>query len=90
MIKPFDDLLDIYILEKGELGFVCRSNYAQLSNLTVNSVQNGRNDRLSLLSLDFITRERSNYQIRSTTSSIIIKIPYNSFKDALPACQKDF
>lgn len=56
MIKPFDDLLDIYILEKGEVGLVCRSNHSELGNLTVESVKNGHKHRLSLLNLDFITR----------------------------------
>ncbi len=89
MIKPYDDALNIYVLEKGEIAYLCRSDHPILSNVIINTLQATPNDR-KLLNLDFITRERGNYDIRSATFSTIIQIPYDSFKKALSACKKDF
>ena len=87
MIKNFDDMSNIYILEKGEIGYLCRSYRSKLNNYITDFVKTSQSH---LLSLDFISRERQKYDIKSISCSIILKLSLQCLRTHLLESSNSF
>jgi len=74
-IQHLYDDYNLLILKSGSVGFVCKRPHYQ-SHPFVMDVLKAREDKPELLNLDFISRKRSPYEIKSTEYSVFYFLSY--------------
>jgi hypothetical protein len=90
-IKVRKSDFDIFILEKGEVGFSCHSPGSTLNRIYGNTIKMQINQTPFLLNTDFLTFRSPSYDIRSKDYSVVHKLPYKDFKETLKgASKKDY
>jgi hypothetical protein len=80
----------VYILEKGEVGFACRSPGSLLDRVYANIVKRTQKEGPFLLSTDFLAQSGSRYDIRARDYSIVHRLAFEDFKSTLAGFRKDY
>jgi hypothetical protein len=90
VIKPIDSAFNIYLLENGEIGYSAKKIGYYYNKMIVNRVKISENDKPFLVDLNFITLKRSNNEVKSLGYSIVHKLDYEEFLNALRCVPKDY
>ncbi len=89
-IQHLYDDYNLMILKTGKLGFVCKRPNSDMTQFIMDSKAIKETDNPYLLNLDFITRKRSNYEIKSIEYAIFYFLPYDKFIEVLRETEMDF
>lgn len=77
------------ILKKGEIGYICKKN-GILNDEIVDLIKVGNRDVPFLTSLDFLSKKRPLYEIKSLTFSVLYKLNYTHFIEIFKESDMDY
>ncbi len=85
------EVQNFFILQKGCLGFTCRSGLkSTLNGVVIEKFQIEKSSPPKILSLGFIKRKTLMYDIKSLFYSIYYYLPYEELMKTLKLCQMDY
>lgn len=90
IVRHIDDNYNLIILKRGELGYICKKGQSRFNERVADSIAVPENGQPFLTSLDFITKQRPNYEIKSLEYSIIYYLDYDQFIRVLKETDMDF
>ncbi len=74
IIKKRDSILEVSILEVGQIGYAAKKLEYCGNGLISNTVKVRKSEKPFLVSLDFITQNRGDFEVKSVGYSVVHKI----------------
>jgi len=76
IIRAIDDDFNLIILKYGKIGYACKKSGCCFNEEIADLIKVQNGDSPYLTSLDFISKERPLYEIKSLKFSVIFMLPY--------------
>jgi hypothetical protein len=90
IIRAIDDDFNLIILRKGQIGYVCKRNGCGFNDEIVDLISVGRDETPFLTSLDFISKQRPLYEIKSLQFSVLFTLQYSRFIEIFRTSDMDY
>lgn len=77
-------------MRKGHIGYVCRKNGCEFNDAIADEIRVGSGDIPFLTSLDFISKTRPQYEIKSLQFSVLFTMGYKKFIEIFRKSDMDY
>ena len=90
LLRRVDDEKNLLILREGTIGFTAKRRNCKFNDMTIDRVKVLDNERPFILGLEFLTRHKPNYEIKSLEYSVIYSLSYDDLISILKDSHMDY
>ena len=90
LLRKLDDDYNLLILREGEVGFTVKRRGCDFNDRVVDKVKVNARDRPFILGLEFLTRFRPAYEIKSLEYSVVYSLAYDNLIEVLKESNMDY
>ena len=90
MLRRIDDDYNLLILREGEIAYTVKRRNCNFNNMAIDKVKIQNIDKPFILGLEFLTRFRPMYEIKSMEYSVIYSLSYDDLISILKESHMDY
>jgi hypothetical protein len=90
IVRAIDDDFNLVILKFGKIGYACKKQGFAFNEEITDLIKVEEGGAPYLTSLDFISKQRPLYEIKSLQFSVILMLPYNKFIEIFKTSNMDY
>ena len=90
VIRALEDDFNLIILRKGHIGYSCKKNGCGFNDAIADEIRVSSGDLPFLTSLDFVSKTRPQYEIKSLQFSVLFTMEYEKFIEIFRKSDMDY